>query len=224
MTKKKKRESWKEKQRRIALKHQKALEAQRIQRSKAPKKKATGFPKGKLVTIAVFLLLIVSIYFVWSATQPASNQNNQQNQQPQNPQPKKAPAFTLTDIDGDTFSLSTFEGKIVLLDLFGTDCPACTEFIPELKEVYKKYPGNEVEIVSVSVQSWNTEQSLKEYRVKHKIEWRIARDTDNLAMKYNVRFIPKIVVIDKEGAIRFEREGVVSSETLCHVIEPLRGK
>jgi len=39
MTKKKKKESWKEKRRQAAIKHQKALEAERLRRERQPKKK-----------------------------------------------------------------------------------------------------------------------------------------------------------------------------------------
>ena len=47
MTKKKKKESWKEKRRQAAIKHQKALEAERLKREREPKKAKDG-PKGKL--------------------------------------------------------------------------------------------------------------------------------------------------------------------------------
>ena len=55
--KKKKKESWKERQRRISIKHQRALEAERIKRERTPKKK-TGWTKGKISALILFLSLI----------------------------------------------------------------------------------------------------------------------------------------------------------------------
>ncbi|RLG91760.1 hypothetical protein DRO34_03555 [Candidatus Bathyarchaeota archaeon] len=223
MTKKKrKKESWKEKQRRIALKHQKALEAQRIQRLKAPKKREGGFPKGKLLVLTMFLLLIVGVYAVWSTTQPATNTQQQNNQNSQNNQQyEKAPDFALTDIDGKPLSLKDFRGKVVVLDIFQKQCSACTSEITELKKVQAKYSSNDVEIISVSVNPQDTVQLLKDYRTDHEITWRIAQDTDNVGIKYAIQYTPTIVVIDDEGFVRFRQEGLVYAEKLYDVIEPL---
>ena len=223
MTKKKgKKESWKEKQRRIALKHQKALEAQRIQRLKAPKKREGGFPKGKLLVLTMFLLLIVGVYAVWSTTQPATNTQQQNNQNSQNNQQyEKAPDFALTDIDGKPLSLKDFRGKVLVLEVFQIKCLPCTSEIAELKKVQKKYSSTNVEIISVSVNPADTVQLLKEYRAEHEITWRIARDTDGISSKYNIRATPTTIVIDGEGLIRFKREGSVSAEELYNIIGPL---
>jgi len=224
MTKKKrKKESWKEKQRRIALKHQKALEAQRIQRLKAPKKREGGFPKGKLLVLTMFLLLIVGVYAVWSTTQPATNTQQQNNQNSQNNQQyEKAPDFALTDIDGKPLSLKDFKGKVVVLDIFQIQCPACTWEITELKKVQAKYSSNDVEIISVSVYPYDTVQLLREYRADHEITWRIALDEDGVIYtKYTIQSTPTIIIIDEEGFIRFRRDRSVSAEQLYDVIEPL---
>ena len=93
--------------------------------------------------------------------------------------------------------------------------------ITELKKVQAKYSSNDVEIISVSVGTQDTVQLLKEYRAKHEITWRIARDTDNVGIKYVKRYIPTIVVIDDEGFVRFRRESFVDAEQLYDVIEPL---
>jgi len=67
MTKeKKRRESWKEKRRRAALKHQKALEAERLRREREPKKRK-GWSRRKALGI-VFLFLafmVIGVYALW---------------------------------------------------------------------------------------------------------------------------------------------------------------
>lgn len=223
MTKKKKKESWKEKQRRIALKRQKALEAQRIQRLKAPKKREGGFPKGKLLALTLLLLLIVGVYAVWSTTQLATNTQQQNNQNSQNTQQyEKAPDFTLTDIDGKTFSLKDFRGKIVVLDIFQIQCSPCTMEIAELKKVQAKYSGNDVEIISISVNPQDTTQLLKDYRSDHEITWRIAQDKNNaVVVEYEINATPTVIVIDDEGFLRFRRDYLVYAEQLYNVIDPL---
>lgn len=67
MTKeKKKQESWKEKRRQAALKHQKALEAERLRREREPKKRK-GWSRRKAFGL-VFLFLtfmVIGVYAVW---------------------------------------------------------------------------------------------------------------------------------------------------------------
>lgn len=67
MTKeKKKKESWKEKRRRAALKHQKALEAERLRREREPKK-SKGWPRRKAFGIVLLFLtfMVIGVYAVW---------------------------------------------------------------------------------------------------------------------------------------------------------------
>jgi len=66
MTKKKKKESWKERRRRATLKHQKALEAERLRREREPKK-SKGWSRRRALAIAfVFLAcLVLGVYAVW---------------------------------------------------------------------------------------------------------------------------------------------------------------
>ena len=71
-----------------------------------------------------------------------------------------APDFTLTDTDDNSFNLSDFEGKVVVLDLMATGCEPCKQEIPHLKEVQQHY-GDDVIILSISV-AWggDTNQGL----------------------------------------------------------------
>lgn len=95
----------KEKRRRLATKHQKALEAERLKREKQ-RKKSKGWPKGKILGIAFMFLLIIGIYSAWQHTQSVSTNNSTGDKE-------KAPLFALTDIDGATVSLEAFIEKIM---------------------------------------------------------------------------------------------------------------
>ena len=67
MTKeKKRRESWKEKRRRAALKHQKALETERLRREREPKKRK-GWPRRKAFGIVLLFLIfmVIGVYAFW---------------------------------------------------------------------------------------------------------------------------------------------------------------
>jgi thiol-disulfide isomerase/thioredoxin len=130
-----------------------------------------------------------------------------------------APNFTLTDTDGNTFSLSDFGDKVVVLDLMATWCGPCIQEIPHLKEVQQHY-GDNVIILSVGV-GGDSNQELKNFKDEQGATWRFAIDTDDVATKYEVVYIPKLVIIDKNENIKFTHEGVTSSATLIEEIDGL---
>lgn len=48
-----------------------------------------------------------------------------------------APEFTLKDLDGKNFDLSSLRGKYVVLDFWGSWCGWCIKGIPEMKKAYE---------------------------------------------------------------------------------------
>ena len=219
--KKKKKESWKERQRRISIKHQRALEAERIRRERAPKKKGGFFSGKKVLALMVFLSIIVMSVIIYSTSQ--HNQSSLTNR-------KKAPNFTLTDINGNTFSLSDFRGKIVILDFFYVGCPYCDDEIVELEKIYAKYGGDKLEIISISVPEDSVEK-LREFKkgpnsysnLEYEMTWIIARDTAGVIDMYNVYGFPTTFIIDEEGYISPNSPfvGLTSEEKLLSEIDYL---
>jgi hypothetical protein len=62
----------------------------------------------------------------------------------------KAPDFTLNTLYGSKFTLSSYKGTPVILDLMAVRCPPCKTQMPELQKL-KKDLGNDVVILSVDV-------------------------------------------------------------------------
>jgi cytochrome c biogenesis protein CcmG/thiol:disulfide interchange protein DsbE len=209
MPKKKKKESWKEQRQRAALKHQKALEAERL-RSETEPKKEKGWSRSKVLGIAflVVLLLVVGVYAAWQNTQPASN-----NRQP-------APLFTLTDLDGNAISLGNLTGKVVVLDFFATWCQPCLQEIPHLAQINENYDSSNVVVLSIG-SSGDSESDLRQFRDEHKMNWAVARDTDGALDKYNVMYIPTLVIVDQEGYIYYRNKGVTEYLILASNIDIL---
>src|SRR5690606_26005939 len=107
-----------------------------------------------------------------------------------------APHFELKDNHGKVVSLSDFEGKIIVLEFWGTWCPPCLEEIPKLKSFYEK---NKKNIVFVGIacnekkEEWNA--AIRDYN----LEWPqlINSDKDDVAIMYGITTYPTKIVIDK---------------------------
>jgi cytochrome c-type biogenesis protein len=136
-------------------------------------------------------------------------------------QESPAPDFTLTDIDGNTFSLSHCRGNVTVLDFMATWCGPCRVEIEHLEEVYERFE-DEIIIISISISSYfDTDERLRAFREEFDIEWVVAGDTANVAIDYAVTVIPTLVIVDKEGDIRYRHEGVTSESQLSKEIAEL---
>lgn len=132
-----------------------------------------------------------------------------------------APNFTLADVQGKTFSLSDYNGRIVTLNFMKTQCVPCRMEVTELKKVYDKY-NESVVIISISIDLTNdTNEQLLEFMDETGITWIVARGTDEVKSDYDVKIGPTIFIIDQSGYIRFKHTGLITEESLSKEIVKL---
>lgn len=129
--------------------------------------------------------------------------------------------FTLTDVEGNQFSLSSYNGRVVILSFVKTRCSSCRVEIAQLKPVYDKYQSSIV-ILSVSIDpTYDTNQQLLQFMSETGITWTVARGTEKIKSDFNVPLSPTIIIIDKSGYIQFRRDGEATTEELSQQIEKL---
>ncbi|MDA8171097.1 MAG: TlpA disulfide reductase family protein [Nitrospiraceae bacterium] len=121
-----------------------------------------------------------------------------------------APAFVLTDINGNPHSLSSLRGKVVVLDFWATWCPPCRASIPVLNRIYERYNGRGVEMLGVSID--DGQKDIMEFMKSHKVLYTLLWDNKNVADSYNVQSIPNVFIIDKNGVIRDHHLGFSADE------------
>lgn len=131
---------------------------------------------------------------------------------------EEAPDFTVTDIEGDSFTLSENRGKVVVIDLMATWCPDCNDAMPNLVKVHEKYK-DDIVMISIDIDNGESETELRDFKEKHGADWSFAFDSDDLFHKYNPLNIPKLVIIDGDRGVTFTDVGVVSEEELYGEIE-----
>ena len=130
-----------------------------------------------------------------------------------------APDFSVNDIDGNEFTLSENQGKVVVLDIMTLSCSACKLQMKHLQAIFSRYTQDELAIVTISIDSKDSAGEIDSYRSQYGDNWTFARDTDGVANKYKVSYIPTIVIIDKEGVIRYWGAGEISAPRLSKEID-----
>ncbi len=134
----------------------------------------------------------------------------------------KAQDFQLKDIDGNTFSLSDFKGKVVVLEFFASKCGPCKPQLMELREIRSAYPEDQVKIISVSFDPRaDTDEVLTDLAKNVSVTWIMARDTIGIADVYGADMAPTTYLIDRAGNIRYVSPGLTKSDRLMPKIDEL---
>ncbi|MHA1667608.1 MAG: redoxin family protein [Candidatus Heimdallarchaeaceae archaeon] len=139
---------------------------------------------------------------------------------------QQATDFLVKDVDsGITYTLSEFQGKVVILDLFATWCPPCKVSIPYLREVYAKYSQDVLQIISVDTDSSETQNAVSQFRKNESMDWIVSLDSEGfITIVYGTGSIPTFYIIDKQGNIQWSDSGFSNEETkpeMEHIIENL---
>lgn len=112
----------------------------------------------------------------------------------------KAPDFSLKDINGKTVTLSTFKGKVVLLNFWATWCPPCRAEMPALNKLQHVLKPRGLEVVAVSTD--RSINDIEDFLERHRIDFPILFDSDrNIAKQYRVFSMPTTFLINRNGII-----------------------
>lgn len=97
-----------------------------------------------LVTGVLALAVLVALLFLRSSKLQQAASSGPKTHVP-------APDFTLPQIGGENLTLSSYRGKVVLLDFWATWCDPCREETPHFVELQQQYGDRGLQIIGVSM-------------------------------------------------------------------------
>ena len=130
--------------------------------------------------------------------------------------------FTLKDINGKNVTLSSFKGKVILLDFWATWCEPCKLEIPWFAEFQTKYGARGFQAIGVSVD--DTVDKLKPYVAKYRMNYPVLQglNHDDIQNAYGPLWgIPVTAIISRDGRMCVKHAGISSKQNFEKEIESL---
>lgn len=101
--------------------------------------------------------------------------------------------------------LSSFKGKVVLIDFWATWCGPCKETMPKIEALFAKYASKGLEVMAISNER---RAEVRGFRAKSGVTYPFYVDIWNEAtMRFKVDMIPQLYVIDRKGQIALHEIG-----------------
>ena len=122
---------------------------------------------------------------------------------------KPFPDFTVTDIDGNTFTLSEKlkDHEAVLINFWATWCVPCRNEFPEINKVYEEYKDR-VAFIALSKEPKDTNEIISSFRQENGLTLPMGRDEGRKLYDYTeTKNIPVTVIVDRFGNAVFFQIG-----------------
>ncbi len=131
--------------------------------------------------------------------------------------PYAAPNFTLQNLEGQTVSLSDYQGKVVLLNFWGTWCEPCKQETPALQRSYAKLGADGLVVLGVNL--LNSERTfnrniehVRQFADQYGVEYPIVLDDSGIATQaYGISPLPTSFFVDQQGKVRYIRVGELTA-------------
>ena len=132
--------------------------------------------------------------------------------------------FRLKDLSGKEYSLTDFQGKVVVISFWATWCKPCLRELKFLKALKAKHP-NKLEVLAVATDGPNTASRIRPVSIQKRLTMPILLDADGSVMaSMNARgILPQSNYLDYEGKLAYAHDGFVAGdeEIITSTIEAL---
>ena len=136
-------------------------------------------------------------------------------------QERVSPQFALKDLNGRTVQLSTYRGKVVLINFWATWCPPCRAEMPDLIRLQREYASHGLQIIGITYPPENKNR-VRRFARSLKVNYPIVLGTREIRARFSSEeILPLTVVIDRDGKVNDIISGILLPEEFDEQIKPL---
>ena len=124
------------------------------------------------------------------------------------------------------FFFPQYKNKVIILEIFGKDCPHCLKEIPILRKIRNRYRGK-LEIISIQAQGRMSRGEARNYINRHRIRYPIIEGDDATNLQYFIQatygwsgILPYTLVV-KNGVTELSYSGETDYQEIRNDIDTL---
>jgi len=107
--------------------------------------------------------------------------------------------FTLTDLQGKSWTLQALHGKVVLVNFWATWCQPCRREMPDLDALYQKFKNQGLVVLAISDEEAG---KINELLAEKRVSYPILLDPGHKVYElFRLDGIPKSFVYDRDGKL-----------------------
>ncbi|HNI70006.1 MAG TPA: TlpA disulfide reductase family protein [Marmoricola sp.] len=133
-----------------------------------------------------------------------------------------------TTLEGESVSLDSFKGQVVVLNVWGSWCPPCRKEAPLLTEAARELAKEDVVFLGINTRDSSTDQGLA-FQKKYDVPYPSIYDPSgqnllSFRRTLNPNSIPSTLIIDAEGRVAASILGEIPSKaTLTELVREVKG-
>ena len=113
--------------------------------------------------------------------------------------------FKLATPDGKTVSPSTYRGRVLLVNFWGTWCKPCLQELPEFDQLYRRYRSHGLTLVAIATDE--DAGAVRDFVARRKLAARVLIGGESYANQYSSDRFPFTFVVDPDGVIKASYRG-----------------
>lgn len=122
------------------------------------------------------------------------------------PEGTRAPEFSLPDMDGNTFRLSDYRGKPLIINFWATWCPPCRAEMPSMQRAWEKLQQEDILMLAINV--GEDEDTIFQFTANYPVDFPLLLDLDSTVTgDWPVKGLPTTYVVDPEGNLVYKAIG-----------------
>ncbi len=117
----------------------------------------------------------------------------------------RAPSWSATTFAGDTVRFpELLDGKPTVVVFWATWCSYCKAFMPYLEGIHQSYGSDRINILTINAKEDGTGDPAA-YIADLGFPTIAVRDGDEIAVAYDVEYIPGLFIVDSDGMVSYRR-------------------
>jgi thiol-disulfide isomerase/thioredoxin len=118
-------------------------------------------------------------------------------------------SLELDDLKGAPIAFDQMAGRVVMISFWATFCKPCKSEMPFLQKLHEQYAGQGLSVVSISLDTPETEAQVKPFIQRNHYTFPVGIDRQSAATQLlnSKGVLPYLVVFDRKGKVAKRKDG-----------------